>query len=140
MKPISTTIQLLILVFAVSTQPLLASDDFKAFGGKEGLTTIVDTAFEHILNDQRINSFFQETDNEFIKEQLVLQFCDVLDGPCKYDGASMKDSHVGLNIKREHFNALVEAVRKSMHTHNVPFASQNRFLAKLAPMHADIIE
>ncbi|NVJ61254.1 MAG: group 1 truncated hemoglobin [Gammaproteobacteria bacterium] len=118
----------------------VSANTFDDFGGKKGLERIVNTMFETILKDERIKQFFAETDNEFIKEQLTIQFCAQLDGPCTYEGASMKDSHFGLGIKREHFNALVEALRDSMNTHKVPFSSQNKLLAKLAPMHKDIIE
>lgn len=113
---------------------------YQAFGEKQGLTIIVDELFVLIDNDPRIAAFFAETDNEYIKQQLVIQFCSLLDGPCDYDGMSMKDSHVGLNIRRQHFNALVELLREAMNKQNVPFAAQNDLLSRLAPMHRDIIE
>ncbi len=113
---------------------------YQAFGQKEGLTLIVDDLFVLIENDQRIGPFFAETDNDYIKQQLVNQFCSLLNGPCVYDGMSMKDSHVGLNIRRQHFNALVELLRQAMDQQRVPFTAQNHLLSKLAPMHRDIIE
>lgn len=113
---------------------------YKAFGEKAGIKKIVDDMFVVILNDPRIKTFFAETDNEYIKQQLTDQFCDELNGPCEYTGVDMKNSHVGLNIGRQHFNALVEALRVAMDKNNVPFRMQNKLLVKLAPMHKDIIE
>ena len=121
-----------------STQVDLAA--YKAFGEKAGIKKIVDDMFVVILKDPRIKTFFAETDNEYIKQQLTDQFCDQLNGPCEYTGVDMKSSHVGLNIGRQHFNALVEALRISMDQNNVPFRMQNQLLVKLAPMHKDIIE
>ena len=37
-------------------------------------------------------------------------------------------------------NALVENLQQAMREENVPFAAQNRFLAKLAPMSDNVIE
>ncbi len=127
---------------AVSNSQVSSTDRYayKAFGEKAGIEKVVDDMFVVILDDPRINTFFAETDNEYIKEQLTDQFCNLLNGPCQYTGADMKSSHVGLNIGRQHFNALVEALRLSMDKNNVPFGVQNHLLVKLAPMHRDIIE
>lgn len=37
-------------------------------------------------------------------------------------------------------NALVEYSQKAMGVENIPFAPQNRFLAKLAPMRKNVLE
>ena len=37
------------------------------------------------------------------------------------------------------FNALVEVLQASMAAQGVPFATQNRLLARLAPMHREIV-
>ena len=44
-----------------------------------------------------------------------------------------------LDIGKEHFNALVEVLQQSMDAKGVPFRAQNAMLARLAPMHRDII-
>jgi hemoglobin len=51
----------------------------------------------------------------------------------------MKDIHAGRDINRANFFALVEALQVAMNKHNVPFRSQNKLLAVLAPMHRDIV-
>ena len=46
--------------------------------------------------------------------------------------------HSGLGLTSFHFNALVENFQKSMDDNNIPFRTQNRLLARLAPMHEDV--
>ena len=118
------------------------SDDagiFKEFGEKAGLATIMDDFMVNLLKDPRTKTFFEKSDQKHIKEQLVDQFCFILNGPCEYKGAKMKPIHANLEINRENFNALVEQLQFAMDKNNVPFRAQNKLLAVLAPMHRDII-
>jgi hemoglobin len=112
---------------------------FKAFGEKAGLVKIMDDFMVGLLKDTRTKSFFENADQARVKEQLVEQICEMLQGPCKYAGGKMKPIHANLSINREHFNALVEQLQFAMDKNNVPFTAQNKLLAVLAPMHRDII-
>jgi hemoglobin len=112
---------------------------FQEFGGKEGLTRIMDDFMVNLLADARTAPFFKDVDQARVKDKLVEQFCDILNGGCKYAGAAMKPIHSQLNINREHFNALVEQLQLAMDKNRVPFRAQNKLLAVLAPMHRDII-
>lgn len=118
------------------------SDDasnFKAFGEKAGLVNIMEDFMVNLLKDPRTKMFFENADQQRIKEQLVEQFCFILNGPCEYKGAKMKPIHANIGVNRENFNALVEQLQLAMDKHNVPFRAQNKLLAVLAPMHRDII-
>ena len=118
------------------------SDDagiFKEFGEKAGLVVIMDDFMVNLLKDPRTKTSFEKSDQKRIKEQLVDQFCFILNGPCEYKGAKMKPIHAEAGINRENFNALVEQLQFAMDKNNVPFRAQNKLLAVLAPMHRDII-
>ena len=118
------------------------SDDagiYKEFGEKAGLVIIMDDFMVNLLKDPRTRSSFEKADQKHIKEQLVDQFCYILNGPCEYKGAKMKPIHANLGVNRESFNALVEQLQFAMDKNNVPFRAQNKLLAVLAPMHRDII-
>jgi hemoglobin len=112
----------------------------EAFGGTEGLTRIMDDFMVNLLADPRTRPFFETVDQARVKAQLVQQFCDILQGGCVYQGATMKQSHQGMGVNSAHFYALVESLQKAMNKNDVPFGAQNRLLAVLAPMHRDIIE
>lgn len=51
----------------------------------------------------------------------------------------MKRAHEDLGISRRDFNALVEILQQAMEAKAIPFAAQNGMLARLAPMHRDIV-
>lgn len=109
------------------------------FGGEAGLTAIMDTFMTRLLADERLGPFFAEADQARVKRQLVEQFCVILGGDCTYSGRDMRQTHAGLAIDRADFNRLVEVLQDAMDAHDVPFAAQNRLLAKLAPMHREVV-
>lgn len=112
---------------------------YQAFGGQGGLVRLTDDFMVRLLADARMKRFFQDVDQKDLKEKLVKQLCEVSGGPCKYDGADMKKAHVGFDIAKADFNALVEVLQDSMDAQGVGFRTQNRMLARLAPMHREII-
>ena len=111
-----------------------------AFGGQDGIRAVVARFVELNVEDPRIGDIFVSHDRVRLERTLFEQFCYILAAGCDYTGRDMKASHEGLGIRKADMNALVENLQKAMREHNIPFAQQNRFLAKLAPMSGDVIE
>ncbi len=124
------------------TVPVITDDTrlFETFGGREGLTRIMDDVMPRWIKNPRTRPFFESTDHERVKRQLVEQFCVIMKGPCEYSGRSMAEVHRGMNVNEGAFFALVEELQRSLNAMDVPFAAQNRLIAALAPMHRDIID
>lgn len=123
---------------AFAQQP---ADDslYQALGAKPGLVKLMDDFMLRLLADARMNPFFKDVNLSQLKSRLVEQFCQVAGGPCQYDGPNMKKAHEGVDIDRAAFNGLVEVLQQSMDAQGIAFGTQNRLLARLAPMHRDVI-
>lgn len=121
--------------------PPVPADDslYRAFGGQPGLQRLMDDFIERLLADPRMKPFFADADLPHVKQELVLQFCEVSGGPCRRNGPDMRQAHEAMDIGRADFNALVEVLQASMAAQGIPFGAQNRLLAQLAPMHRDIV-
>ena len=112
---------------------------YQQLGGQPGLVKLMDDFMQRLLADARMNPFFKDVDQAHVKAQLVDQFCEVAGGPCRLNGPDMKRVHSGVDITRADFNALVEVLQQAMDAQGIAFNAQNRLLAKLAPMHRDIV-
>ena len=125
----------------IAASPAFAQSDalYQQLGGQPGLVRLMDDFMVRLLADKRMQPFFKDVDQAHVKAQLVDQFCEVSGGPCKLKGPDMKRVHEGFDIDRAAFNALVEVLQQSMDAQGIPCAAQNRLLAKLAPMHRDIV-
>jgi hemoglobin len=84
---------------------------YKQFGEKAGLTSIVDDMYDNVLADPRTAPYFENAPVKRIKPMLVDQFCEALEGPCKYSGRSMKRAHEGHAIDRAAFDALYRDIQ-----------------------------
>ena len=129
----------LALAAALLVAPARAGTLFDDLGGRAGLTRIADAILQRVQADPRIRDKFDDANIERLQGLLTLQFCVVSGGPCRYPGRNMKTAHADLDLAPRHFNALVEDLQDAMDAQGVPFRTQNRLLARLAPMHRDIV-
>jgi len=121
-------------------QPYRSEDLAAAFGGREGIERIADRTIDLSEADPRIAAIFVSHDTLRIKRTLGEQFCYLLNAGCDYSGRDMRSAHAGLGIRRGDLNALVENLQRAMREAKVPFAAQNKLLARLAPMSGKVIE
>ncbi len=132
-----------VLCFGIGTAAFAQSANdaaLAAYGGFAGLSKLTQDFVERLQKNPSIGRFFKEADTERLQAMLTDQFCDVLGGGCKYSGKSMKEVHAGMKVGSADFNALAEELQNALTAANVPFADQNKLIAKLAPMHRDVVE
>jgi hemoglobin len=100
---------------------------------------LADTAMDNYLADGRIKAVFDQSNIERIRAEFKVQFCQVAGGPCTYTGHNMTATHKGLHLTNADFNAVVEDLQAAMNSCDIPFATQNRFLARLAPYQHQVV-
>ena len=112
---------------------------FEEFGGMDGMHALMDEFMRLLLDDARMRPFFANVEHDRVKRQLAEQFCAVLGGGCAYSGRDMREAHAAMAVDRADFNALVEVLQVAMDNRGIPFRAQNKLLAKLAPMHREVV-
>lgn len=129
-----------LLLTACAQQPPKDDSLYQALGGTPGINKIVEGMLLNIAADQRIVEHFENIDIVRLRDKLVEQFCVEAGGPCTYTGDSMEESHKGQNLTPSDFNALVEDLQDAMDDQGLAVTTQNRLLARLAPMRAQVID
>jgi hemoglobin len=117
----------------------LAGTLYDDLGGNAGLTAIISDTFDAAVKDPRTADKLDNINIPRLKQRLVQKICEVTDGPCRFNGISMRGAHEYLHLHDSHFNAMVENMQNAMDKAGIPYATQNRLLARLAPMHRDIV-
>lgn len=125
----------------IGTVHAQSADDslYRAWGQKAGIQAVMQDFVTRLVADARMAPFFKNTNRENLVTQLTEQLCQQAGGPCVYKGVPMKEAHAEMAIGRRDFNALVEVLQQSMDARGIPFDAQNAMLARLAPMHRDVI-
>jgi hemoglobin len=128
------------LVFTFGAHAQSADDSmYREFGGQNGIAKLVDDFLGVWQEDARINGVLKDADVERLGFLLKQQFTQLTGGPAVYSGRDMKKAHEDLGLRNADFNAVAEDLQKAMDKNNVPVRTQNKLLAKLAPMQHQIV-
>ena len=128
------------LALACARPPWSHATLYDDLGGEAGIAHIVDRLLDRMAADPEVAPYFAKTNMDRFERLLKEHLCALADGPCQYTGDSMSDTHRGLGITDAAFTALAEDLELAMDDVRVPFHVQNRLLARLAPLHGEIVE
>ena len=97
---------------------------FEQLGGEAAVNAAVDVFYRKVLQDQRINRFFDNTDIEKQAAKQKAFLTMAFGGPNNYNGADMRQAHAHL-VKRlglddSHFDAVMEHLGATLQELNVP--------------------
>lgn len=113
---------------------------YERLGGTDGIRAVVKEFVAVTGSDPRISQFFANTDIPRLEEMMVEHICESTGGPCKYTGKSMKESHTGMKVRKEHFDAFMDDLAKTLDKMNVPAREKGEVLAFFNSLEADVVE
>lgn len=96
---------------------------YERIGGEPAVDAAVNVFYRKVLNDYRINRFF---DNADMDKQIAKQkafFTMAFGGPNNYTGQDMRNAHAGLvktGLNEDHFNAVMEHLGATLVELKVP--------------------
>jgi hemoglobin len=128
---------------ALSAQAAAKPSLYKRLGGYDAIAAVTDDFIGRLIADPRFEKFFAgaSTDSKGkIRQHVVDQLCNAAGGPCLYTGRTMKQSHAGLGITEDDWNAAVKLLVASLDKFKVPEAEKGELAAILGTLKADIVE
>lgn len=137
---IPSFIALIALLAACAAPQLDRRPLYDQLGGEPGLAALVDRFLRELASDPDAVTQFRGADVKRFRTQLTLHLCQTFDGPCRYEGAGLAEVHRGMLISQREFNSVVEDLVRAMESLRISTPVQNRVLARLAPLRAQIIE
>ena len=132
-----------ILSATLSAQTAAKPSLYKRLGSYDAIAAVTDDFLGRLLPDERFAKFFAgaSTDSKGrIRQHVVDQLCNATGGPCLYTGRTMKQSHAGLGITEDDWNAAVKHLVASLDKFKVPEAEKGELLAIAGSLKADIVE
>lgn len=131
----------LMLTGGCNNQPVAPKDDslYQAVGGKAGIELIVETFIISLADAPAVGNHFLKSDLNRFFEKTTEYICHLSGGPCEYTGDTMARAHAGFAISESEFNQMVELFIDAMEAQNIPYRTQNKLVARLAPLRGDII-
>lgn len=120
---------------------------YDRLGGIQSIAAVVDDFVNRLLSDPTVQAnphvVASATSGRItipgLKFLVVEQLAEAAGGPQKYTGRSMKDSHKGLGVTEEQWDAAVKQLVATFDKFNVPGPERGEIVAILAPSKKDIV-
>ncbi|MDT8407606.1 MAG: group 1 truncated hemoglobin [Methylococcales bacterium] len=115
---------------------------YEQLGGEPAVNAAVDIFYRRVLNDYRINRFFNEVDMEqqAVKQKAFLTM--VFGGPNNYTGTDMRSAHarlVKMGLDDSHFDAVMEHLTGTLQELNVDQAMIDQVAAIAEGARTDVL-
>ncbi len=112
---------------------------YDELGGMPAIEEITGNFIYEIGMNEPIAKHFEDTDLDRFYNKMVEHLCEVSGGPCEYTGDSMIDVHTNMNINEAEFNQVVDLLINALNRSGIPHRTQNKLLARLAPLREEMI-
>jgi hemoglobin len=128
---------------SMSSEPAPPSPSlYRRLGGREGIAGVVDSFVGNALADPRIGPAFKSLPAAKVgplKSNIADFICENTGGPCSYLGRTMKESHKGLGLAKEDFDACNLALAKALDSNGVKPADKDQVMKLVQSLMGDIV-
>ncbi len=115
---------------------------YERIGGEPAVNAAVDIFYRKVLNDHRINRFFDGVDMEKQAAKQKAFLTMAFGGPHSYTGEDMRKGHahlVKMGLNNSHFDAVVENLGATLIELNVPEELINEVVAICETTRNDVL-
>ena len=126
------------LLLAACAHPGSASL-YEQLGGMTGISAVTSTTLDRVAADPRTRRTYEGVRLSYLKQSVANYLCKVADGPCVYEGETMKKAHGDLDISGSEFDVMVQTLREELDAAGIAPAAKNELLRRVAPTRRDIV-
>ncbi len=131
-----------VLFSCTSSQP--EDTLYDELGGLDTLSLITDTWIDSLKTNPMVSGYFATLFSDSIatlnfRNHLIDQFCALSGGPCVYKGRTMRNTHTGMNIQAEEFDAAMQDLRDALSVWSIPDEVATRFLSRIQLLQPEIV-
>ncbi len=118
---------------------------YERVGGVNNIAVLIDDVIERSYVDPvlhanpKIAAAHKRFPKPVYKYNATALACQVMGGPQKYTGRTIKEAHQHLDITEKEWNALIKIFRDSMTSFKVPQKEQNEVIAILESTKGDVV-
>jgi hemoglobin len=112
---------------------------YELIGGEPALVAVVDDFYERVLGDPQLAPFFAGATMPKLKGRQVEFFAAALGGPDFYEGASMRQAHVGRGIGQADFDKVAFHLTGALAAAGVPAETIAQIAATIIPLADEIV-
>lgn len=138
-RQLGLALAVLTLSLAACTSVPTASPLYQQLGGVAGIEALSRAMLQRMSTDPRTKRTFDGINLRTLSASLAAHLCKVADGPCVYEGETMRNAHADLSLGGSEFETVVQILRDELDSAGVSQGAKNELLRRLAPSRRDIV-
>lgn len=112
---------------------------YERLGGRDAISAVVEEFYDRVLDDQRVEHFFEDTDVSALRAHQTQFLASVTGGPVEYDGADLSTAHAHLDIGGRDFEIIATHLDESLASFDVPESEREEVVAAVAELEPAIV-
>jgi hemoglobin len=112
---------------------------FERVGGTPAVTALIDNFYVKIMASPLVTPTFAGRDISTIKAHSVAYFASALGSGVAYEGRTILQSHTGLGVTEEQYNAVAAMLVATMNEMNIPADIQAAIVGVATSIKAEIV-
>jgi len=108
-------------------------------GGEETIRAIVKDFYQMVYYDQQLQSYFEETDMNALRDHQTEFLSMITGGPSEYSGRDMQAAHAGLDISKQDFDLVVSYLERALEQNGISQAHQEQILSTVTTYETAIV-
>jgi len=120
----------------------MASSIYQRIGGEAAVNAAVDIFYRKVLQDEKINGYFDDTDMDAQREKQKAFLNMVFGGPNEYTGKDLRTAHAKLveqGMNGSHFDAVAGHLRETLNELGVPENLVGEIMATAASTRDEVL-
>lgn len=138
-RQLGLAMAMLVLPMAACTSAPPAPPLYQQLGGVQGIETVSNAMLQRMSTDPRTKRTFDGINLRTLSASLAAHLCKVADGPCLYEGETMRNAHADLGLGGSEFETVVQILRDELDRAGISQGAKNELLRRLAPSRRDIV-
>lgn len=112
---------------------------YESLGEHEGIEGVVDDFYDRVLEDERVNGYFEDVDMARQRAHQTAFLTAAVGGPDSYDGDDMRTAHAHLDLSAAEFDIIAEHLTTALAENGVGEAEIDAVISEVAELKPAII-
>lgn len=112
---------------------------YDRLGGREAIEAVVESFYDRVLDDDRVNHFFEDTDMSALRAHQTKFLASVTGGPVEYDGEDLSAAHAHLDIDGRDFRVVAHHLNEALLEFDVSEADRKQVIAAVGELEPAIV-
>ena len=112
---------------------------YDQLGGFSAVRKLVSDFYDRVLDEEKIASFFRDTEMSKLIDHQTKFFATLLGGPVSYTDEQLRKLHTSMGIQDHHFDVILDLVQETLEDHDIDEQAVTSIIEKMNTYRSAIV-